>query len=263
MFANIAGASYCSDKEVSAWDCGNKCDAVKEVSSVKICRNGSTSSFVALWEGQCIVSFKGTNSPEDILHDLEISHSPVPWAVCPGCEVHDGFLSTFGQIQECIETSLNELGCPKGSSIRTTGHSLGAAVQALAMIHLSHAGWKIEESYDFARPRVGNENTANYLNKHFGDRTWRVTRKRDPIPLLPFYLVDVHWTHSMPEVYYKDQVSDGYEMCSDPADHSHCSEKNKVNPVYIFNHEFYMGITIGSFNCKGHFPPLEMSDVLV
>lgn len=250
LFANLAGASYCSSDELRDWDCGSKCDAVKDVSHTKVCSASSTQAFVALWEGKCIVSFKGTNTPGDILKDLETWHDTFPWTQCSGCQVHAGFLATYNSLRECIQTSLKELGCAPGSSIRTTGHSLGAAANALAMVDLTNSGWIIEESYDFARPRVGDEHFAEILSTTFGDRSWRITRKRDPIPLVPSYLVDLHWTHSRPEVYYKNEIRDGYEMCSDPKDHSHCSENNTIDPLYIFEHEYYMDIVIGSLSCR-------------
>lgn len=250
LFANLAGASYCRDDFLHAWDCGAKCDAVKGVSSIKLCSAGGTKAFVALWEGKCVISFKGTNRPIDVIRDGAVTHKNIPWGGCPGCLVHGGFLDDYMVLQSCIKAQLKANACHEGSAIRSTGHSLGAAASSLAMMDLYQSGWIIEESYDFGRPRVGGEDYAKVFNAFFGSSSWRVTHARDPIPMIPFYIVDFHWTHTEPEAYYVGDNKDGHVMCTDPSNHTGCIEQHTFDATHILDHEHYMDVSIGTFGCR-------------
>jgi predicted lipase len=224
-----------------------------------VCEAIGTQAFVALWEDGCIVSFKGTNNPVDAFRDLEAWHEVLPWDSCPGCNVHAGFLSTYMALRGCVMKSLRENGCREGSPIKTTGHSLGAAASALAMVDLSHSGWIVEESYDFGRPRVGDEVFARTFNARFSAKSWRITHKLDPIPMLPFHVIDLNWTHTEPEFHYKGDVLDGYEMCTDPDDHTHCIEQYTPSAIHILDHVHYMDVRIGTSGCKWFSESLPMN----
>merc|ERR1711976_1125310 len=106
---------------------------------------------------------------------------------------------------------------------RTTGHSLGAAMNSLAMIELTDAGWVIEESYDFGKPRTGDSNFAATHKRLFQDKpVWRVTHGEDPVPQVPpTDLLDLKWQfqHVEPEIYYPGDVMGGYAQC-EADDHS-------------------------------------------
>lgn len=119
-----------------------------------------TTAVVQSGIGTCLVSFQGTSNIGSALKDLQITKAVTKWAECDGCRVHSGFLDEYNGVRQCVQTALTDKGCPPGSPIRTTGHSLGASMNSLAMMDLTDAGWDIEESYDFGKPRTGDSNFA-------------------------------------------------------------------------------------------------------
>jgi hypothetical protein len=211
---------------------------------------------VGLWEGKAIVSFEGTHDVLSAIKDLEFWHTSTGWPQCDNCKVHDGFLSEYNSLRVCVQESLASLGFPSGSAIRTTGHSLGASINSLAMLDLEKEGWSIEESYDFGRPRTGDEQFASTWNSQFSGRAWRVTHARDPVPQVPpaDLIVDWHFEHGFPEVFYPKSVDDGHIICSDFADgHINCAEQYRDLALDLLNtddHLDYMGVSTSPLGCK-------------
>lgn len=253
-YAQFAGSAYCSAKSLLKWDCGKKCSA--DVSSVNICQGDSIKAWVGLWEGKALVSFEGTHNVASAIEDLKTWHTSTGWSQCDNCKVHDGFLSEYNSLRVCIQDTLASLGCPSGSSIRTTGHSLGAAINSLAMMDLEKEGWTIEESYDFGRPRTGDEVFASTWNSQFWGRAWRVTHSRDPVPQVPpaDLIVDWHFEHGYPEVFYRKSVEKGHIICSNTEDsHVNCAEQYRDLALDLLNtddHLDYMGVDTSPLGCK-------------
>lgn len=255
-YVNFAAAAYCSPKSLEAWSCGKKCSA--DVSSVTVCNGDHTKAFVGLWEGKCLVSFEGTSDIGSALKDLEITKSAASWDVCEDCLVHTGFLAEYNSVRQCVQTALKGTGCPPGAAIRTTGHSLGASMNSLAMIDLTDAGWVIEESYDFGKPRTGDANFAAAHKRLFQDKPiWRLTHAMDPVPQVPptDLIVDWHFVHVEPEIYYPGDVIGGYQKCT-ADDHSGCAEQYWNVPIdllHIVDHLDYMGAQTSTFGCDNGF----------
>jgi len=247
-FAKLAGTAYCSKKSLLTWDCGSNCAA--NVTSVNICQGDSTKAWVGIWEGKPMVSFEGTGNVAGIVKDLEAWHTSIGWSQCDNCKVHNGFLSEYNSLRVCVQETLANLGFGPGSSIRTTGHSLGASVSILAIMDLTKEGWDIEESYDFGRPRTGDEQFAAIFSDRFKGRVWRMTHSRDPIPHLPpaDLIVDWHFEHVYPEVYYRSSVDKGYVICDTADSNSNCAEQMKV--WNLVDHSDYMGVLTSHLGCK-------------
>lgn len=251
-YAKFAGAAYCAQSSLESWSCGSKCS--EPLSQVTVCNGATTKSFVGLWEGKCLVSFEGTSNVQSAITDLEFVKSGASFDGCNDCEVHSGFLSEYKSMKTCIQSALEAKGCPKGSAIRTTGHSLGAATNTLAMMDLVNSGWNVEESYDFGKPRVGNANFAAAFNSAFTGKAWRVTHAKDPVPQVPpTDLLDLPWhfQHVEPEIYYPGSVSDGYETCT-TAQHT-CAEywwNVPIDLLHIADHLDYMGVDTSTFGCS-------------
>jgi len=252
-YARFAGAAYCSAKSLKAWDCGKKCSA--DVSSVNICQGDTTKAWVGIWEGKPIVSFEGTSNVASAIKDLEFWHTSTGWSQCDNCKVHDGFLSEYNSLRVCVQETLASLGFPSGSSIRTTGHSLGASINNLAMVDLEKEGWDIEESYHFGTPRTGDEVFAATFNTQFLGRNYRVTHSRDPVPQVPpaDLIVDWHFEHVDPEVFYRNSVAKGYIICSNTADSQvNCAEQYRDLALDLLNvddHLDYMGVNTSPLGC--------------
>lgn len=253
-YAKFAGAAYCSTKSLLQWDCGSKCSA--DVTSLNVCHGDTTKAWLGIWEGKAIVSFEGTSNVDSAIKDLEFWHTSTGWSQCDNCKVHDGFLSEYNSLRVCVQETLASLGFGSGSTIRTTGHSLGAAINNLAMFDLEKEGWHIEESYDFGKPRTGDAVFAADFNSQFWGRAWRVTHSRDPVPQVPpaDLIVDWHFEHVDPEVFYHSSVRKGYIICSNTADsHVNCAEQYRDLALDLLNtgdHLDYMGVDTSPLGCK-------------
>lgn len=252
-YAKFAGAAYCSQQSLESWSCGLKCSA--DMSHVTVCNGLHTKAFVGLWEGQCLVSFEGTSNIGSALKDLQITKAATIWAECNDCHVHSGFLEEYNSVRQCVQTALTGTGCPPGSPIRTTGHSLGASLNSLAMMDLTDAGWDIEESYDFGKPRTGDSNFAANHKSLFQDKpVWRITHGKDPVPQVPpTDLLDLEWhfEHVEPEIYYPGDVVGGYARC-DMDDHTCGAEQYwnvPLNLLHLDDHLEYMGVPTSIFGC--------------
>jgi len=253
-FAKLAGAAYCHTDVLESWSCGYKC--IDNVTSVRTCQGTATHAYIGLWEDSCVLGFQGSG-PEYLLsfaRDLQ-SATMVPTDLCEDCHVGRGFLAEWGSLRECVMSSMQDLGCHAGARVRSTGHSLGAAVHAVAMVDLTVSGWEIVEAYDFGKPRVGDTHFAQVFDHLFENKSWRVTRMQDPVPQLPydtFGPVDFGFEHSEPEIYYAGAVANGFETCLVPHDHTRCVEQYwhvTLDLLHIPDHLHYMGVETGHHGC--------------
>jgi len=249
MYAKLAGAAYCSTPSLEQWSCGPKCQGLN-VRSVRVCHGQSTRAYTGLWEHRCLLSFQGTSNTDAWLTNLDAKQRPSPWKECHPCKVHEGFLHEYNSLKFCIIGHLLLNGCGPGSWLRTTGHSLGAALNGLAMIDLTNYGWHIEESYHFGQPRIGDHNFAATFNRLFRGRAWRITHGMDPAPQVPpeFW----QYEHVEPEIYYKGLVSQGYKVCRRV--HARvCIEQYKGMPLsdllHAGDHLNYMGVNTYGKDC--------------
>lgn len=157
-----------------------------------------------------IVAFRGTYSITNTIIDLATlpqEYVPYPnddygdeknslWAKrdkCPGCTVHAGFMSSWGETRHYITPYLEELivRFPK-YQLTLVGHSLGGALAALASLEYYYRGWTPKVT-TFGEPRIGNIALMQYFDKAFptdkqpstSSTYRRVTHAGDPVPLLP------------------------------------------------------------------------------
>lgn len=251
QYAKLSGAAYCSKSAIEAWSCGSKC--ISGVSKAQVCDGSSTKAFIADWEDTCVVSFEGTSNIKSVISDLEFLKKSVKWDKCSNCRLHSGFVDEWKSLETCVKTQLGNVGCPTGKSIRLTGHSLGAALSGIAAVSLSSDGWKIAEHYNFGMPRAGDENFAKAFNV-LGGEYYRVTHHKDPIVQLPpdDLIVDWHFEHVEPEVFYDGDVSAGHLKCTVPDDKT-CSGQYwnlPIDALFIGDHLDYMGTDTSIFGCK-------------
>lgn len=237
-YAKLAGAAYCSESSLESWNCGSTFCG-ESVTRVKVCQGSTTIAFVGLWENKGLVSFRGTHGVKSMIQDLKLLEYGAPWSKCDGCWLHSGFLDEWNSLESCVKGHLSDLG---GSTIRTTGHSLGAALSIIAAVDLHYSGYTIEESIDFGRPRTGNVEFAQTCQSLFGDKVTRVTHHKDPVVQLPLEFPG-NFEHSQPEVFYDGDVSGGYQRCL-KVDDGLCSSKYDGFAFSIPDHLRYMDFGI-------------------
>jgi hypothetical protein len=96
-----------------------------------------------------VLAFAGTDP--GIWQNLVTDFTPVPQA---GSDVHDGFGLAAAAAEPETDRAI-QLAAQSGKPLFITGHSLGAALAALAALRASNAGMPPRAIYTFGMPRVG------------------------------------------------------------------------------------------------------------
>lgn len=269
-FSRLVDVSYCTSIFTGGiskpFNCWGRCDDFRHCELVKDWRTGlSTHSdsggYLALdhHNARITVAFRGTINLAGMVADFRISpqeYTPFLGAEdqttgrtivgrrdpheesapsCSDCTVHTGFSRVWNNTRYHIEDAVAEQVAQYPEyELHLVGHSLGAAVAALAALDFNARQW---EPYitTFGEPRIGND----AMNKHIDDtfdliqnqetyatydqrklRWRRVTKTNDPIPLLP----PTEWGFSMHagEIYISKSslpptVQD-FQLCEGPSD---------------------------------------------
>ncbi len=131
-----------------------------------------------------IVSFRGTVSLEDWLHDFDFFPAPYEPVANYGT-VHKGFQSVYEVIRESMMNQLRNAD-QKFTRLIVVGHSLGAALSELAALDLLHNGRVavVPEVQTFAGPRVGHHDFAAAFDAQIST-CFRVVNAWDIVPQLP------------------------------------------------------------------------------
>jgi len=189
-------------------------------------------AYVGILNDVCVAVFRGTSNVAGWIQDLKsaklVDMDPA-LVKCSyngeTCKVGSGFMNNYASVAEYLKGNLTEIGCTKGSDLRITGHSLGAAEAAIAMFDLKDEGYNLIEQYTFGQPRVGNKVFTQAFNAEFGQTTFRVTHGEDPVPHLPFEWMG--FAHIATEVYYADDTTNGYKICDGSGSDASCSQEHK------------------------------------
>lgn len=122
-------------------------------------------------DGLVIVAFRGTQPDDfhDLFNILRIRHRPWPF----GGSVHEGFRDAHNQIWPCVEGRLERLD-PDRATTWFTGHSLGAALAALAMER-----WPARGLYTIGSPPVGDRRFARGFDQRHAGKSFRYVNHRD------------------------------------------------------------------------------------
>jgi pimeloyl-ACP methyl ester carboxylesterase len=203
--------------------------------------------YIALDHGKrrVIVAFRGTYSVANTVVDLStVPQEYVPYPEdgdderegdgekCRNCTVHMGFHTAWIHTRNRIlEGLLQQMILYPEYELNLVGHSLGAAVAALAALDLQGRGFEPMVT-TFGEPRVGNKGLAEFLDKRFHlistdeideddteMRYRRVTHVNDPVPLLPLS----EWSFAMHagEIYISKS-----SLSPDISDLEHCVGDN-------------------------------------
>jgi triacylglycerol lipase len=142
-------------------------------------------------EGIAIATFRGTQSVEDWLHNLDFF--PAAYQPVPGVgTVHAGFQLYYMTIRSSLLSLLAGVS-PTCRRLILTGHSLGASLSELAapdVLHNLNARWQ-PEVQNFAGPRVGQRDFVNVFDAQI-DVCFRVVNIWDLVPNVPPPLIFEH-----------------------------------------------------------------------
>jgi triacylglycerol lipase len=142
-------------------------------------------------DGVAIATFRGTQSADDWLHNLDFilaAYQPIPSAGM----VHAGFQLYYMTIRSSLLSLLAKV-APACRRLILTGHSLGAALSELAapdVLHHLNARWQ-PEVQNFAGPRVGQSDFVNVFDAQI-DICFRVVNIWDLVPNVPPPLIFEH-----------------------------------------------------------------------
>ena len=131
-----------------------------------------------------IVSFRGTETPEDWLKDFDSVAVPFPDVANSGL-VHQGFDAVYRTIRDSVIAGVGAVKV-NAKSMWITGHSLGGALALLAALDFGKSAVPplISQVYTFAGPRVGDDTFEKLFDATI-PLCYRVWNRWDIVPQLP------------------------------------------------------------------------------
>lgn len=150
-----------------------------------------TQVFTWIRNGHAYVVFRGTDSKNDVLANLDVRR--MNFGEESGVLIHRGFLNQFNAIESDL-TALLETHRQEYTQITFIGHSLGMACSTIASIFYEEFFSRGEcvgpiiHCHGFGGPRVGNHKFAAYYAEHerLNKNTWQVKDFEDIVPMIPF-----------------------------------------------------------------------------
>jgi len=155
------------------------------------------------------VAYRGSSNWENWMANLETSMTPYtsfPSGKCSGCSVHRGFYAALLADFDAVTAEVNRLiKLYPGYAVKTTGHSLGAALAQLAGMELMARNIPVENTYNFGQPRTGNNKYSAFVNSL--STTFRHVHYADPVPHVPPPAFG--FVHECTQMYEPNEVWDG------------------------------------------------------
>jgi hypothetical protein len=140
-----------------------------------------TSGLLGQREGAVVLAFAGTDPGiwETLATDFNIGREP-------DTDTHIGFQTALNAVQGELDNAI-EISRRMDKPLYLTGHSLGAALAALAAVYAHAAGTRPKAVYGFGMPRLGGERfQADYDNiKGLGRITYRLVYGLDVVARIP------------------------------------------------------------------------------
>ncbi len=135
--------------------------------------------FVVRTDSAILVSFRGTDSLAYWLSGLDVDSS---LSTNYG-SVHRGFVEAFRSIAPEVVDTIQQFK-PRRKLILLTGHSLGAAVAAIAACEVAKA-ITVNAIYTFGQPRVGDVQTVDFVARKYPSSFHRFVFADDIVTRLP------------------------------------------------------------------------------
>ena len=145
-------ATSCGTHGIANWTCGRACENAPTLARYTATNKLlDTMAIVARQSNsECVVVFRGSKGVANTLEDL--FYIPENVSDCAGCKAHSGFLDDWRSLKPTVMQHLTTLGC-QNSSLAITGHSLGAAMAALAAYELAKP-MRVDRVYTYGAPRA-------------------------------------------------------------------------------------------------------------
>jgi hypothetical protein len=197
-------------------------------------------------QSRIFVSFRGSESIQNWLSDLDMVLTPYESYGCSGCNVHKGFYTAE---QKSLAGILSEVKSLKEQfpsySVMVTGHSLGAALATLTAIDVQGSGIGPVSLYNFGSPRVGDVAFSEWASSYITDAN-RVTHHKDMVVHTPPH---GNYQHISGEWYEPDNSASpiNIDACSGYEDPS-CSYQWTITS--IDDHLWYLNVTMGTGGCS-------------
>eukprot|EP01127_Copromyxa_protea_P006707 TRINITY_DN16707_c0_g1_i1.p1 TRINITY_DN16707_c0_g1~~TRINITY_DN16707_c0_g1_i1.p1 ORF type:complete len:286 (+),score=38.59 TRINITY_DN16707_c0_g1_i1:26-883(+) len=235
-------AAYCGP-QLSNWTCywcNQQTSLVPAVKVETIFANDGhygTYGYVGASSKEILVSFRGSKTLNNWLHDLDFLQTSYPSLL--GGEVHRGFYESYTVVADTIRSAVKKLVAEHPDlPVTVTGHSLGAAISVLCatdLVETNIANSQISV-INFGEPRVGNLVFANYFNKII-PASYRVVNMRDLVPHVPPSALNFH--HVSTEIWFPTNATT-FVVCDGSGEDANCSD----SLVYfdIADHLTYLGI---------------------
>ncbi|MHA6494847.1 lipase family protein [Pseudomonas borbori] len=139
-------------------------------------------------QGEVYLVFRGTDTVQDWLDDLDVDQRDYPWQAGLG-KVHDGFLKLYTSLRDL---ALHEVdGLQPSGPLWVCGHSLGCTLSSLAVLDIRERWPDLPlQHYNFASPRLAAPDFAGHYNG-LQVPTYRVVNDSDVVPEVPPAVTDV------------------------------------------------------------------------
>lgn len=191
------------------------------------------------------VTYRGSEGWQNWMANIETTMTHFEF--CADCKVHKGFytslLADFDNVTKEVKRLMALF---PDYVVKTTGHSLGAALSQLASMQLTGLGVPVHSTYNFGQPRTGNAAYSVSVGQKVP--SFRHVHYKDPVPHVPPEIFG--FVHECGERYEPNQKWDGtLDQCGDLAegnceDDGMCAQQWKDYQLNPDDHMTYLGVYI-------------------
>jgi len=150
---------------------------------VSFCDVDDTQSFVCANRETTVVAFRGTEADQlkdwTVDVDFDLVDGPL------GGKVHVGFYDALSNVWRMVDDQVRTVCNDQTKYLWVTGHSLGAAMAALAVARWHECGRPVTGLYVFGQPRVGDRTFSINFDFDFKMATFRFVNRYDIVTRIP------------------------------------------------------------------------------
>lgn len=191
------------------------------------------------------VVFRGSSSIQNWITDLSVTKVAYEEYCCgDACLIHKGFYEESCEEYPAIYSAVQKLKAKFPTyKVKTTGHSLGAALGQIVAMRLKADGVDVSTHYNFGQPRIGDEAYARCANSFLP--TERVTHLKDTVPHIPYE--SWGFVHQLREAYESTTTSQSPSVKDCDASNANdptCAEQWEFKQTNVDDHLTYLGLKV-------------------